>query len=365
MKNRIFYYDLIRALAIFGIVATHVFAFEASNMDMINTKLWYISIFFQTAQLYCVPLFIAISGALLIDKDISTKNFFKKRFNRVLLPFLFWTFIFVVISLKLNLLDGFNLNVFLSFIMGKGTFNQVLWFVWMILVVYICIFIINKLSAILTKFIYIWILLLFIGICLLITLKIINIGPIKHNLLSYILFSGYAVLGYCLSKKDPLLKREANFLNLKMNINLNAKKLFYINSISSIILLTIILILKIQLTNANHKLTSLIFFDFLVVLLVTTLFLSFRYLEESGMINIIKNSLVERVINSVSKCSYGIYFINSMVGFLFLKMLKNLNIKSNIFFNLILIFCFSWIIILIMSKIPYLNQLSGAYFKKQ
>ena len=47
----------------------------------------------------CVPLFVLLSGSLLLQKKEDYKTFFRKRLGRLLLPWFFWTMVYVGISL--------------------------------------------------------------------------------------------------------------------------------------------------------------------------------------------------------------------------------------------------------------------------
>ena len=46
-----------------------------------------------------VPLFVCLSGALLITKKDSFIVFIKKRFNKVIIPYIFWVVIFIILEL--------------------------------------------------------------------------------------------------------------------------------------------------------------------------------------------------------------------------------------------------------------------------
>ena len=100
MGNRQIYFDYIRALAIITIICCHVGAEFILNNPKIFTdfKLSYFITFFSAAKYIGVPLFVLISGALLINKDYSLKTFVKKRFNRVFIPFIFWAIIYIIFS---------------------------------------------------------------------------------------------------------------------------------------------------------------------------------------------------------------------------------------------------------------------------
>ena len=149
-----------------------------------------------------------LSGALLINKNYSLKNFFFRRFNRVFVPFLFWFLIYLLFSIyvyKRKLSKELIFNIFYG---RTGTIGVVLWYVWMISVVYIAIFFINLIfkygkskynnfENIFSHFLFIFCL-IFYSLC--------NLGylgnPNSNRKKYYIFFVPYAILGYCLTHID-------------------------------------------------------------------------------------------------------------------------------------------------------------------
>ena len=82
-----------------------------------------------------------LSGILLLNKDYTYENFIKRRYTRVILPYLFWSIITIVFSLlfipKTYLSFGFVVGVF-------GGITSVYWFVWLILFIYLFMPIFNQ-----------------------------------------------------------------------------------------------------------------------------------------------------------------------------------------------------------------------------
>ncbi|MCB4809127.1 acyltransferase [Tamlana sp. 62-3] len=100
MKDRITYYDLLRGLAIIGVVAIHSsgigYTFNDTSIGFNITVLWRQMINFS------VPMFIAISGFFLANKDVESKEsylrFIKKQVPRVLIPYLLWSVLYLWIA---------------------------------------------------------------------------------------------------------------------------------------------------------------------------------------------------------------------------------------------------------------------------
>lgn len=87
------YYDSLRGIAIIAVVFIHCISF--SEKSTLN-----ISISFRQLINFAVPLFLAISGFFLAEKNLSDKKsyfyFLKKQIKRVYLPYLIWSSIFVL-----------------------------------------------------------------------------------------------------------------------------------------------------------------------------------------------------------------------------------------------------------------------------
>lgn len=85
IKNRIEYYDNLRVLAIFGIIAIHVFQLWHHGEQAFGL---YIYMFSEIVR-YSVPIFLMLSGALLLNREVELNYFLKHRLTRILYPFLF------------------------------------------------------------------------------------------------------------------------------------------------------------------------------------------------------------------------------------------------------------------------------------
>ena len=61
-----------------------------------NTTAWDLSLAINLLTKWCIPIFIMISGYYLLNssKEIDYNTFLKKRFKKVLLPFIVWSIIY-------------------------------------------------------------------------------------------------------------------------------------------------------------------------------------------------------------------------------------------------------------------------------
>ena len=126
--------DLIRTMAIIFVVLIH-------SMGLLNdaseTKGILIIKGFYSLIHVGVPLFVMLSGALLLGKEEPINLFFKKRFHRVLIPFFSWSIIVSIIHFFQN--GGRNLLnwplIFTKDLFGNGV-HGIYWYVYMILGLY-------------------------------------------------------------------------------------------------------------------------------------------------------------------------------------------------------------------------------------
>lgn len=135
----------IRVIATFSVIILHVSAEIPTLYNKVSNTTWFIGNFFDSLVRCCVPLFLMISGALLLGKGIDKFDFLRKRFLRVLLPFLFWSSIYIFSNIFFKILhhEDFNLLEYISNSIHYGSANH-MWFVYMILGIYLFIPILNK-----------------------------------------------------------------------------------------------------------------------------------------------------------------------------------------------------------------------------
>lgn len=363
-KDRIFYFDFLRCFAILAVIACHVFATVVVKKNLFGSEFWFYSLFLNSLRDIGVPLFVMISGALLLNRKESLVKFIEKRMKRVVVPYVFWMFMFVILLYVFsNLGIYFNGNVsfvdaffnIFTIVYPKGI-PTVYWFVQMVIIVYVLIFILNKINEV-----YPSIFKIALTISL-ITIVLINLGVIFYpKPFSYPFFFIFAILGYYLSKTDfkSILKINENRLTIAFFI---LSVVLYILQVSIIAKNTLDLNKFINIPQLHAQ------FTFLNILIVSFVFLFARYFSLSyGSIkkvyDKIKDSKVGDVINSISITSFGIYLCH-MIVLISLKVALDSFKKQwgePIFFNVlfVLTIIISWGIILILNKVPYLNKISG------
>ncbi len=138
MNQRIVFVDWLRVVACFMVMCVHSsepFYLGGEGTEILNetNALW--STLFDSAMRASVPLFVIASSYLLFPLQKPTGAFLKRRFHRVVLPFVVWVVILGVIYALQNSNDfaaAFKPYVF--------NFNQYwghLWFIYMIVGIYL------------------------------------------------------------------------------------------------------------------------------------------------------------------------------------------------------------------------------------
>lgn len=139
MRPRLAWADLARVVASFWVVMIHVAAVPVVHMKAISLDSWWWSNLYNSASRAAVPLFIMISGALLLNQDTwNTQQFLWRRARKLAVPLVAWTLLymgwrvllhgdrFTTIDLTRSLLDGVDAPAYPH-----------LWFLWIIAGLYL------------------------------------------------------------------------------------------------------------------------------------------------------------------------------------------------------------------------------------
>lgn len=326
-KERIFYYDFLRAFAIIAVIICHVDIFYGS----LSTPLQIIAkLTFHDIGRIGVPIFLMISGALLLNRDYDLSDFLKRRFTRIIYPYIFWIALISIGLLLFKSSYGFIWSVII------GDFS-VGWYFWTLIGIYLFIPIINSFirdygEKGMKYFLIIWFITIF--------LRMIHHYPLFTNLnLDYFTsYVGYPILGYYLINKE---------------FKLNDKKMIFVSIIVFIIFMAIFVYFdynKIDFIREIYLNVPMIFISSSFLLLI-------KYIDRITSFKRIKNNIIGKAITSLSIYSYGMYFSHVIV----LKVLSIVNPHSNLLFPvmLILMIVLSWLLVHIVYHIPYLKKVSG------
>ena len=355
VKKRIFYYDVLRAIAIIGIVFCH--ASVSFILTGVDNPTFPISAFFDCFRDFSIPIFVMLSGALLINRKDSLGDFFKKRLSRLFIPFVFWVIVYSIYS-AVYIKHSFDISSALDIFLGApGTLGVAFWFIWMIVIVYCEIFLINRIIiygsgkrenfekefiTLLTVFSVIYIVLSNFGI----------LGNYSSKLLYFMSFIAYVIIGYFISHYDLVGSR------------VSANKMIIVTLLISCALYGYYIFGFVvpKSIQANHFVYKG-YFNLLILALSVNIFCLFKYLSKTKYLMYIEDKTLGKVFITISKYSFGLYLCHYMI--LIILKINLIRIYYNqspllwIPILVILTTVISLSILGILNRIPYLNKFTG------
>lgn len=349
VKQRLEYIDLIKTLAIFAIITLHIFQVWKQGQQVMGIDIYALAAITR----FGVPIFIMVSGALLLNKDIEIPSFLKRRVTRIVYPFIFCYFVCCVVTLiNTGTIQFPNLFSFR-------------WYFWLILGVYLSVPIINKFiqHASMREIEYFILIFVLAGI----HYQLTHYFAIEQylDLSMFISPLGYLVLGYYLSKKD---------------FNMSSNRILAI----SVLVFAVITLIKvggrtgiIPLTENFTALNTNMLSSWLDVSLVeiiqsASVFLICKNIYECSdgiflpIKRLLKSNIVEKSVTSISRSSYGMYLFNFLPTEFLHATVKHMKLTGtgiclSILVLSVVIFIGSWLVIALLGRIPYIKYVSGYY----
>ncbi len=95
-RENLFWIDLLRAVVSFGVIMIHVSADVITEWRAFPRDWWWAANIYDSLVRGCVPVFVMISGALLLPIREDFPDFFRKRFHRIIIPFIAWTLFYLL-----------------------------------------------------------------------------------------------------------------------------------------------------------------------------------------------------------------------------------------------------------------------------
>ncbi len=211
-SNRIIYFDYLRIIAISAVMVLHIAGQNWRSVD-VGTADWMVFNIADSVVRWGVPVFVMISGALLLGTEKPITTLYKKNVLRIAIALVVWSMIYVLVAFYQQDVSGQDLIRQIV----NGHFH--LWFLYMIIGLYIISPLLRQivLSELLTKY--------FLGLCVVITFLLPQLsslmafrhefgsgllsGAISHFSLTMPLgYVGYFILGYWLNKIRISVKTE-------------------------------------------------------------------------------------------------------------------------------------------------------------
>jgi surface polysaccharide O-acyltransferase-like enzyme len=342
MKNEnLEWIDSLRVLATFSVIFLHVACNILYKYGSISNLDWWVGNIYDSSVRFCVPIFLMISGTLILSKTYeSIGEYLRKRVLRILFPFLFWSIIYIARDLFFKFHHGEYLTLIeilkFIFIKLKGGASFHLWYIYLIIGLYLFFPIIGKWISKSNKHEIKY----FLGIWLLTILAHLPFVKkfIPNIEISY--FSGYIglpILGYYLNK---------------ISFNFEKKKIIYILSVLTGILITIFGTYFMTKYKGSFYPKFYHYLSLNVILASVGIFLLFKDFVRFN----------SKIILFFSKYSYGTYLIHILVlwvlgifgfSYAFVNPIIGIPITS------VLCFIVSTLIIWGVNKLPFGKYVSG------
>ena len=192
--------DLIRTLAIFLVVLLHASNEALQTSSVQGTAFWWTAVVYKSLSLSCVPLFVLLSGALLLQPaklDEPIRVFLKKRLSRIGLAFGFWSGVYLAWGFFITktpvTLSNIGLGIVRDLLSGA---DYQFWFIYLLVGLYLIVPILRVVIAkgdpkIVRYLILLW----FVGVIVVPLTQLV----VSDSLISAVFliggFIGYFVLG--------------------------------------------------------------------------------------------------------------------------------------------------------------------------
>ncbi len=100
MKQRVLFFDLARCVAAVAVIAIHVLGPYRQLLGEIPFQDWFFAISVNSVSRWAVPVFILISGALMLSdkRPFDLKYYVSRRLGKVLVPFIVWSLFYAYFS---------------------------------------------------------------------------------------------------------------------------------------------------------------------------------------------------------------------------------------------------------------------------
>ena len=139
--------DWMRVLCALGVIGVHVLSHYLSSFPLHGSR-WVWTMVLKHATHYQIPGFFMISGALLIRPldAMSYGQYLKKRYARICVPFLIWSFVHWLVILVLVKGGSLNPIEFVRLLLCNGISSQY-WYVYATLILYLLLPFLGELVA--------------------------------------------------------------------------------------------------------------------------------------------------------------------------------------------------------------------------
>jgi surface polysaccharide O-acyltransferase-like enzyme len=198
----------LRLIALYAVIILHSTSLLLMQFGKVPVNDWLVADFLNAIVRFAVPAFVMITGALLLPRESDPVAFLKKRLTRVVIPFLFWSLVYIAYSWH-NEEFAFtgdawtNGKIVLHFLKVGSSYH--LWYVYMLIGLYFFIPVIGKFVRNASEREILYFLAVWFAVMMITQPYLLRYNP-SVDMHYFAGFSGYLVLGYYLAYKDFTIK---------------------------------------------------------------------------------------------------------------------------------------------------------------
>ncbi len=325
----------LRAIACVAVIILHVSGPWLYKLNGVNLAAWSSVAIIHSFTRFCVPVFLMITGALLLNKETGVLQFYRLRLTKVLWPLLFWSTFYIIIFIFFDVYNGkqYTLIEIKDYTIRSLTNGAAyhLWYMYLIIALYFFIPFVtplkNKLSSNKTIiFLLFWLLILLFAQIGANSLVFINIRV-------FVGYFGYLILGSFISE-------------LKLS---KKNSLFWASALILIGMIATFYPVYTSYKNDGYVLSEWFYYlNINVVLLSMGVFLMIKNIE-----------LKWGWLSKISQHSFGIYFIHLFYIMLLNKVMRftiSIPIAVHILLFSFVVLLLSYISIYLLKKVPLINR---------
>lgn len=209
-KPTIQYFDTLRAWATLGVIIIHV-STPALKMNFgKNDEFWWIANIIDSAVRGIVPLFLMLTGATMLGRQYNNiGDFYKKRLQRVFVPFLFWmvlywVYFWIKLPVKKQPHELIPILEWAYKLLTNTGISKHFWYFYMILAVYLFVPYLARLVQKASRnqligFIVVWALFCYATRGISMNMYGWTVAAFPGKLLGWFVHAGYLVVGYYLA----------------------------------------------------------------------------------------------------------------------------------------------------------------------
>ena len=349
--QRQYHLDYLRVFASIAIILLHVTALNITSVEVASAE-WNFYNICSSATRWGVPVFVMMSGALFLPRDIPIKILYKKYISRMAIAYIVWSAFYAIVDPVGHLIFTEGYQIIPAEIIGSFISGAIhLWFLPMIIGLYMCIPLVKKLTQndkLIKYFLLLSIIFCFIKTQIDLVTRYLLSGDIQiifqnvytvfgnFNITLVLGYLSYFILGFYLNKSE---------------ISKKHRTIIYVLGVVGLVLTVFLNLLASKIADgfveAFYGPSSLnVFF------MSISMFVWFKY-------NVKGSEFLNKRITKLSKHSFGAYLVHIFI----LQALTALDIQGTIIHPVlsvptvtILTTLISYLISLVLNKSPVIKK---------